>query len=582
MKTQINGKIAIYSRKSKFTGKGESIGNQIEECKKHIAYKYQITDMNQIVVYEDEGFSGKNTKRPQFQQMLGACRNHEISMIVCYRLDRISRNTIDFALLYQELERLDINFISVTENFDTTTPLGRAMLSISSAFAQLERDTIAERIRDNMLALAKTGRWLGGTTPLGYISTAKTSVDIEGKIRTAYRLKTDSDNFSLTRLIFDKFLEFRSLTKVETYLLNYHYKTRNGKNFSRTGIRDILKNPVYAAADEDTLCYFNEIGTLVFNESSEFNGTHGLMVYNKSNQASEIPHKQHNYSEWIVAIGKHKPLLTGKEWLQVQELLEQNKSKSYRKPKDNTALLSGILICADCGSYMRPKANRSLDENGNKRFSYLCETKEKSHGQLCSMNRPDGNLLDKMVCDKIKEIARGEDVDKFHEQLKYAKKQLLSKEVSKTTELDHLQKVLHDTDRKIENLVLALSEADNTPAFSHINKQINNLHEEKMKIEKQIHTLNELLQNQNILLANFDVLIEKLSSFSDSFDMMSIEEKRTTLRILVDKVVWDGTHVHLCLVGQNNEKTKPQRAGCKRDSHASSGKKEIFQRNLPV
>lgn len=461
MKTQINGKIAIYSRKSKFTGKGESIGNQIEECKKHIAYKYQITDMNQIVVYEDEGFSGKNTKRPQFQQMLGACRNHEISMIVCYRLDRISRNTIDFALLYQELERLDINFISVTENFDTTTPLGRAMLSISSAFAQLERDTIAERIRDNMLALAKTGRWLGGTTPLGYISTAKTSVDIEGKIRTAYRLKTDSDNFSLTRLIFDKFLEFRSLTKVETYLLNYHYKTRNGKNFSRTGIRDILKNPVYAAADKDTLCYFNEIGTLVFNESSEFNG------------------------------------------------------------------------------------------------------KEKSHGQLCSMNRPDGNLLDKMVCDKIKEIARGEDIDKFHEQLKYAKKQLLSKEVSKTTELDHLQKVLHDTDRKIENLVLALSEADNTPAFSHINKQINNLHEEKMKIEKQIHTLNELLQNQNILLANFDVLIEKLSSFSDSFDMMSIEEKRTTLRILVDKVVWDGTHVHLCLVGQNNEKTKPQRAGCK-------------------
>ena len=77
-----------------------------------------------------------------------------------------------------------------------------------------------------------------------------------------------------------------------------------------------------------------------------------------------------------------------------------------------------------------------------------------------------------------------------------------------------------------------------------------------MKIEKQIHTLNELLQNQNILIANFDVLIEKLSSFSDSFDMMSIEEKRTALRILVDKVVWDGTHVHLYLVGQNQSKKR--------------------------
>lgn len=269
--------------------------------------------MNQILIYEDEGFSGKNTKRPQFQNMLKACRNHEISMIVCYRLDRISRNTIDFALLYQELEKLNINFISVTENFDTTTPLGRAMLSISSAFAQLERDTIAERVKDNMLALAKTGRWLGGTTPLGYTSAeVKTSIDIEGKIRTAYRLKTDTETFVLARLIFDKFLEFHSLTKLETYLLNHHYKTRNDKNFSRFALRSILGNPVYASADEDTLQYFTELGAIVYNESSEFNGTHGLMVYNKTDQASEVSHQKHEYSEWIVAIGKHKSLLTGK------------------------------------------------------------------------------------------------------------------------------------------------------------------------------------------------------------------------------------------------------------------------------
>mgnify|MGYP005986042527 FL=1 len=103
-----------------------------------------------------------------------------------------------------------------------------------------------------------------------------------------------------------------------------------------------------------------------------------------------------------------------------------------------------------------------------------------------------------------------------------------------------------------------------------------------MKIEKQIHTLNELLQNQNILIANFDVLIEKLSSFSDSFDMMSIEEKRTALRILVDKVVWDGTHVHLYLVGQNNQKTKPQRAGCKRDLDDAAQQKESIERDFSL
>ena len=82
------------------------------------------------------------------------------------------------------------------------------------------------------------------------------------------------------------------------------------------------------------------------------------------------------------------------------------------------------------------------------------------------------------------------------------------------------------------------------------------------------------------MLANFDVLIEKLSSFSDSFDMMSIEEKRTTLRILVDKVVWDGTHVHLYLVGQNNQKTKPQQAGCKRNPDASARTEKDVKRDF--
>lgn len=550
MKEEMKGKIAIYSRKSKFTGKGESIENQIEECKKHIAYKYQITDMNQFLIYEDEGFSGKDTKRPQFQKMLKACRNHEIDMIVCYRLDRISRNTIDFALLYKELERLDINFISVTENFDTTTPLGRAMLSISSAFAQLERDTIAERIRDNMLGLAKTGRWLGGTTPLGYTSIEiKTAVNIEGKVRTAYRLKTDKDTFTLAALIFDKFLEFHSLTKLETYLLNHHYKTRNGKDFSRSGIRSILENPVYASADENTFRYFHELGTIIYNKQTEFNGTRGLMVYNKTDQADGISHKKHAYSEWIVAIGKHKPLLSGEKWLEVQDLLEQNKSKSYRKPKNNTALLSGLLFCSDCGSYMRPKTNRRLDRNGNKCFSYLCETKEKSHGQLCTNNRPDGNLLDELVCDEIKKIAQRENFHSFSKQLKSVKKKLFSKESSKSTESDHLQKTLADTDKKIENLVLSLSQTADSPAFTYISRQITVLHEEKLKIEKEIKTQNALLENQNLLLSDFDVLTAGLSSFSESFDMMSIEEKRTTLRILLDKVIWDGTDAHLYLSG---------------------------------
>lgn len=564
MKNSDNRKIAIYSRKSKFTGKGDSIENQIELCKGHIALKFNITDESQILVYEDEGFSGKNTKRPQYQNMLKACRNNEIKAIVCYKLDRISRNTVDFALLYEELKKLKIDFISATQPFDTTDPMGEAMVAISSVFADLERKMIAERVRDNMIALAKTGRWLGGTTPSGYRSAeVKTPVDINGRIRTSYHLKTDTTEFPIVRLIFDKFLELNSLTKTETYFINNHIKTRNGKNFSRFALRDILSNPVYTSADKDSLNYFLNLESIICNEASEFDGKHGLMVYNKTNQNDEHSHKMNDYSDWIVAIGKHKPLVTGKEWVKVQELLAQNKSKSFRKPKSNTALLSGLLVCGDCGAYMRPKPNRKLDKNGEKCFSYLCETKEKSRRQLCDIKRPDGNLLDELVCNEIKRLAENEDEHKLHEQILMAKKQLQFNGKSNANELDLLQKAYNDTEAKINNLIFTLSKTVYGSAATYINEEINSLHEEKIQIEQKIQTLNELLQNQNAMIVNFDILISKLSSFAECFDMMDIEEKRSVLRTLIDKVVWDGTNVQLYLVGSTDENVKPQRGGCK-------------------
>ena len=143
-----NRKYAIYSRKSKFTGKGESIENQIEICRRALKSKYDVVDED-IVEFEDEGFSGGNTKRPKFQEMMERCRNGEFQLVICYRLDRISRNTSDFVNTYEELKEHSVCFRSVSDNIDDTSPMGRAMMMISSVFAQLERDIIAERITDN-------------------------------------------------------------------------------------------------------------------------------------------------------------------------------------------------------------------------------------------------------------------------------------------------------------------------------------------------------------------------------------------------------------------------------------------------
>ena len=143
-----NKRFAVYSRKSRFTGKGESIENQIELCRRYIYLNYPNASEKNIFIYEDEGFSGGNTDRPQFKKMMYDASEKKFNVLICYRLDRISRNIGDFAKLIDRLGELGISFESIKEKFDTDSSLGRAMMYIASVFSQLERETIAERIRD--------------------------------------------------------------------------------------------------------------------------------------------------------------------------------------------------------------------------------------------------------------------------------------------------------------------------------------------------------------------------------------------------------------------------------------------------
>ena len=248
--------IAIYSRKSKFTGKGESIGNQVELCKEYIKVHYGEEALRDAVIYEDEGFSGGNLNRPAFKEMMTAVKKRKHKAIIVYRLDRISRNISDFSGLIEELSYLNVAFISIREQFDTGSPMGRAMMYIASVFSQLERETIAERIRDNMHELAKTGRWLGGTTPTGYASESVKSITVDGKTKKACKLKIIPQEIEIIKTIFDVFVETNSLTITEAELMRRRLFTKNNKHFTRFAIKAILQNPVYMIADEDAYRYF--------------------------------------------------------------------------------------------------------------------------------------------------------------------------------------------------------------------------------------------------------------------------------------------------------------------------------------
>ncbi len=305
--------VAIYSRKSKSTDQGESIDTQINLCKEYIKRIYGDVEVEIVIYNEGEGFSGGDSERKKFNQLIRDAKKKKYNVLICYRLDRVARSVADFSDLIEELNNNQISFISVKEQFDTSTPMGRAMMYIASVFAQLEREIGAERIKDNMRELAKSGRWLGGTTPTGYesegyellhIKEVNEENEVERKIKKAYMLKQIEEEIIIINLIFKKFLELKSQTSLETFLLNNDIKTKNGKIFTRFTLRCILTNPVYAKNDIDMYNYFIDRGVEIFSRKEDFDGQYGIMAYNKTKQQKHKANIKNDITDWIVAVRK--------------------------------------------------------------------------------------------------------------------------------------------------------------------------------------------------------------------------------------------------------------------------------------
>ena len=569
-----NRKYAIYSRKSKFTGKGESIENQIEICRDTLKKLYQA-DNDMIVVYEDEGFTGANTRRPMFQKMMKDCRTGEIKAVICYRLDRISRNTGDFVQTYNELKNLGVKFLSVSEQIDDDNPLGKAMIMLSSIFAQLERDIIAERINDNMIELAKTGRWLGGITPTGYKSVETVgSVTVDGKERKAHRLEQIPEEIKLVKTIYSKFLELRSLTKVETYLLQRTVKTKNSNDFTRFAVKAVLQKPVYAIADSESWKYFKAKGMQVFAEESDFDGRHGVMSYNKTKQQAGRAAKPKDDSEWIIAVGKHKGVISGRKWVEVQRLLEQNRSKAYRKPRSNTALLSGVLFCKQCGSYMRPKLTQRLNKEGELIYNYMCEMREKSKGRRCDVKWAKGNELDKLLIEEIKKL--GADNSELMKLLKKDRRDLSETYADYQGEIERLEREKKENDKASEKLIGLLTSAGDTPAAEMMIDKINELKLKNQETDKTIAEYQRLISQRGMTDSSYETLADMLSDFAKTADTLTVQQKRDLIRCLVRRVEWDGENADIYIIGSEYRSAEadslsPQRENSKRDTDALSG-----------
>lgn len=539
-------KVAIYSRKSVYTGKGESIENQIEMCRQYSSLEVNGLSKGEIVVFEDEGFSAKNMDRPQFQIMLREVRQGNIQHVVCYRLDRISRNVADFAALINELIHLEVGFHCIKDRFETLTPNGRAMMLMSAVFAQLERETLAERVRDNMFMLARTGRWLGGTPPTGFLAEKVEKTQIDGRTKTACKLKYNLEEIEVVKTMYQKFSEIHSVSGVYKHLIDIGIKSNNGNFFSKIGIKQILQNPVYCIADQDAMAFFISQNSDVCFREEDCSDQFGLLSYNKRDyKKSHAPRQER--SAWIIAIGKHQGIVTGKQWVAVQDLLDENKPSISRPIAHNDySLLSGLIRCTQCGRRMFARLRKSKG-TGSGLYDYICDGKLQGGTKVCDCQNLNGQQTDDAVCDYLMQYTN--ESSDIYQLLEHLKKDLQKQE--NLNPLEEISLRIKKCNTSMENLINKLTQPDvGQVLLRHINTKVEALSVELENLNAEKERLLKSQQSISDHDMQLHMISSALSSLKSYFEEMTIPERRTLIRLLVQKIEWDGRDLHIFIYGE--------------------------------
>lgn len=542
---------AIYSRKSKFTGKGESIENQIHLCKEYAEKNLKDKNIVKFLEYEDEGCSGKNTNRPAFQRLMKDAKENKFDILICYKLDRISRSVPDFSNILETLQRHNIDFISKTEEFDTTTPMGRAMIYVASIFAQLERELTAERVKDNMMELAKTGRWLGGTPPIGYTSTPIIYLDSEMKERTLFNLRQVPEELKIVKLLYKKYLEFRSLSKVETFALQNNIKTKRGANFNKNNIRIILTNTVYVKATTDVFEYLEgqEIAAC-----GTPDGNHGILTYNKQktilNDEGNTIRVYRPKSEWVAAVAAQKGIIEADEWIEVQKILLKNKETFPNEGKTHNALLTRKIRCAKCGSTMQIAHGHISKKSGNRLYYYACSMKKYSKGVRCDNNNAKVDEVDPVVVKQLKELSinKKELLNKLRHQNKIA--QELNTPINKSESINNS---IASKEKQIQNLMNKLAIDDDISDL--IIEKIKSLKNEITDLKSELDDINKKNAEFNETELNLS-FIEFLLNRCSIIDSLTHEEIQQLIDVLIESITWNGDSHELSInfIGSNPEK----------------------------
>ena len=449
--------------------------------------------------YEDPGYSGKDTKRPGIQALLLDAEKCKFDVVVVYKLDRITRSLADFFELDKFLSDHGVRFISVKEQFDTSTAMGRAMRNIALTFAELEREMVAERVKDKMIAIVKRGKWPGGVAPFGYeIKDGKLCVDpVEGPA---------------VRRMFETYALTKSVAAVR----------------DRMAASGILPNTRFPKGSDRTPC------PLVWNNHKVSyilrNRTYlGLLHYD----GIEVP-------------DTHEPLVDPDLFDRAQAIISQG----YRKPRlsaDHDYFLGGKVHCADCGCRLTPKSTNHPGRSKAYTPYYECYRLSKYRGYPCSVKRINAEVLERLFLETIQKLVW--DRQMLAEAVAQLELSDQEDEELKARESDCTQR-LTQLDAKLQNILTAV---ENGLAGSSLQERIRELESQQAILKgelAEIRTRRKQTKKQPITV---DEAVELFGKYSELFKQATAEEKEAlTDAVLKNAVVYADKNVEFELyVGQD-------------------------------
>ena len=325
------------------------------------AYAKLMLGTDDVVIFEDAGYSGKNTARPKFREMMSQIRSGAFTHLLVWKIDRISRNLLDFAAMYDELKKLGVTFVSKNESFDTSTAMGEAMLKIILVFAELERNMTSERVTATMISRASNGQWNGGRVPYGY--------DYDSDSGTFSLNETESE---VVKMIHNLYEEKRSLVRESRILNEKGYRTRAGNMWNPVSLLIILRNIFYC----------------------------GDYQYNRLKEGNRS--KPKNKSEWITVHDHHPAIIDHEQKERIISILESNsrlrKERNIYRSEKYTHIFAGLMYCGNCGKPMG--ASPAAQKKDWSYSKYSCSTRRKI-GSDCDCKSTSDPIVGEFVFNYI-------------------------------------------------------------------------------------------------------------------------------------------------------------------------------------